>query len=206
MLRQSKKTADFLYSILYYFLFVSRYTSLPFWIIYFNLLYYSLYYFLSYYVSSFCKYSLWFQNAGAVIGKGGKNIKALRTDVSIFYAFHTPWTLFRIFIFFALFFSSMLFSLPKHCFNSNHLPLIAVYNLVLFFGNILFCVNKGCGWMMPVLRLVLSSWRILTTFWGCFYLFIPIWSSWLPQLNWPLAPKSCPFVSPYRSLIVTMLL
>lgn len=24
-----------------------------------------------------------FQNAGAVIGKGGKNIKALRTDVSI---------------------------------------------------------------------------------------------------------------------------
>lgn len=26
---------------------------------------------------------VYFQNAGAVIGKGGKNIKALRTDVSI---------------------------------------------------------------------------------------------------------------------------
>lgn len=34
------------------------------------------------YVFSFCKYSLYSQNAGAVIGKGGKNIKALRTDVS----------------------------------------------------------------------------------------------------------------------------
>lgn len=30
----------------------------------------------------FCLFCL-FQNAGAVIGKGGKNIKALRTDVSI---------------------------------------------------------------------------------------------------------------------------
>lgn len=27
---------------------------------------------------------LFFKNAGAVIGKGGKNIKSLRTDVSIY--------------------------------------------------------------------------------------------------------------------------
>lgn len=39
------------------------------------------------------------QNAGAVIGKGGKNIKALRTDVSVnqhtlicFYSFHNLQT------------------------------------------------------------------------------------------------------------------
>lgn len=29
-------------------------------------------------------HNFFFQNAGAVIGKGGKNIKALRTDVSIY--------------------------------------------------------------------------------------------------------------------------
>lgn len=34
------------------------------------------------YTFSFSKFSLYSQNAGAVIGKGGKNIKALRTDVS----------------------------------------------------------------------------------------------------------------------------
>lgn len=32
---------------------------------------------------SFCFFFSFLQNAGAVIGKGGKNIKALRTDVSI---------------------------------------------------------------------------------------------------------------------------
>lgn len=37
------------------------------------------------------------KNAGAVIGKGGKNIKALRTDVSL-YIFHTL----NLFLFFLL--------------------------------------------------------------------------------------------------------
>lgn len=46
------------------------------------------------------------KNAGAVIGKAGKNIKALRTDVSTFYTYCTP----RIFIYY-LFFPSLVFSL-----------------------------------------------------------------------------------------------
>lgn len=67
------------------------------------------------YVFSFCKYFLYSQNAGAVIGKGGKNIKALRTDVSTFYTFHTPWIfiLVRVFILYSLFFPTLVLSLPK---------------------------------------------------------------------------------------------
>lgn len=48
--------------------------------------------------SNDCLYS---QNAGAVIGKGGKNIKALRTDVSTF-ILHTMNFNFVLFFPFAL--------------------------------------------------------------------------------------------------------